>query len=70
MKELLDNKNSFDKIVLVSNDGDYIKMVKYLINKNLLEKIIFPNNKPSSLYKQINSKFKNCLENSKEKIQK
>lgn len=48
-------KEGFDKIVLVSGDGDYIKLVKYLIEKNLLKKILFPNNKYSSLYKKIKS---------------
>ena len=32
MKELIEN-NSFDKIVLVSGDGDYWRMVDYLIKK-------------------------------------
>lgn len=44
-------KEDFEKIVLVSWDWDYIKMVKYLIDKNLLQKILFPNKKFSSLYK-------------------
>jgi uncharacterized LabA/DUF88 family protein len=32
MKNIIENKD-FDKIVLVSGDGDYIKPVKYLIEK-------------------------------------
>jgi len=46
-------EDDFDKIVLVTGDGDYIKMVKYLIEKKRLWKILFPNNKYSSLYKQL-----------------
>ncbi|MEN9582444.1 MAG: hypothetical protein RL641_398, partial [Candidatus Parcubacteria bacterium] len=32
MKNLIDNQN-FDKIVVVSNDGDYKKVIDYLITK-------------------------------------
>jgi uncharacterized LabA/DUF88 family protein len=52
MKNYSDNPN-FDKIVLVSWDWDYIKPVKYLIEKWKFKKILFPNNKYSSLYKKI-----------------
>lgn len=44
-------EDDFDKIVLVTGDGDYIKLVKYLIEKQRLKKILFPNKKFSSLYK-------------------
>lgn len=50
MHRLLEEKD-FYKIVLVSWDGDYIKLIRYLIKKNLLKKILFPNSKYSSLYK-------------------
>jgi uncharacterized LabA/DUF88 family protein len=53
MKNLLDNKD-FNKIVLVSGDGDYKKVVDYLIKKNRFLKILFPNKKfASSLYKKL-----------------
>lgn len=52
MKTVIEDKD-FDKIVLVSGDGDYIKMVKYLIKKWNFKNILFPNNKYSSLYKSI-----------------
>jgi len=44
-------EDDFWKIVLVTWDWDYIKMVNYLIEKDRLKKILFPNNKYSSLYK-------------------
>lgn len=50
-------KEEFNKIVLVSSDEDYIKLVKYLIEKNLLKKILFPNKKYSSLYKEMKSNY-------------
>lgn len=52
MRKLSDEKD-FDKIVLVSWDWDYIKLVKYLIEKKLLKKILFPNKIYSSLYNWI-----------------
>ena len=56
MKRIYEKRN-FDKIVLVSGDGDYIKLVKHLIAKSLLEKILFPNNHYSSLYKDIKHQY-------------
>ncbi len=51
-------KTNFDKIVLVSGDGDYKKMVDFLINENKFEKILFPNIKySSSLYKKISRRY-------------
>jgi uncharacterized LabA/DUF88 family protein len=57
MKKICE-KEDFGKVLLVSGDGDYIKLVKYLIEKNKFEKILFPNRKfYSSLYKQITIKY-------------
>ena len=47
-------QGDFDKIVLVSGDGDYKMIIDFLIEENHFEKILFPNRKYwSSLYKQI-----------------
>lgn len=52
MRKLADQED-FDKVVLISGDGDYFKMVDYLINKNRLEKLLAPSYRSmSSLYKQ------------------
>lgn len=56
MKTAADNTN-FDAIVLVTGDGDYIKPVKYLIAKNKFKKILFPNKKYSSLYRQLQDRY-------------
>ena len=57
------------KIVLVSGDGDYKKLVSFLIKKDLFEKLLMPNKKfASSLYNSIGSKYYTYLENSKNKI--
>lgn len=71
MKNLIDNKD-MDKIVLVSGDGDYKKMVDYLIKKNKLEKILFPTKKYSSLYKSLTVKYFDllCSEFIRPKIEK
>ena len=51
-------KEDFEKIVLVSGDGDYKMVVDFLIEENRLEKIIFPNQKRvSSLYKKIDLRY-------------
>lgn len=46
-------KKDFDSIVLVSGDGDYIKLVRWLTQKQILKKILFPNERYSSLYKKL-----------------
>ena len=52
MRSLVE-KEKFDKIVLVSGDGDYWRMVDYLIQKNKFEKLLAPSRKNlSSLYKR------------------
>ncbi len=57
MKNLLDNTD-FNKVVLVSGDGDYKKVVDYLISKDRFERILFPNGKnSSSLYNSLNNKY-------------
>ena len=65
MKNLVDNQE-LGKIVLVSGDGDYKKLVQYLITKDKFEKILFPNRRfASSLYKELGSEFFDYLENLK-----
>ncbi|MCX6703387.1 MAG: NYN domain-containing protein [Candidatus Zambryskibacteria bacterium] len=47
-------KEIFDKIVLISGDGDYKQLVDFLITEERLEKILFPDGKRfSSLYKKL-----------------
>ena len=62
MKNLIEN-NNFNKIVLVSGDGDYKKLIDYLIGKERFEKILFPNRRfASSLYKKITIKYYDYLD--------
>jgi len=69
MKNLLDNKD-FSKIILVSGDGDYRKLIDFLILKNKFAKILFPNKKfASSLYKNLGSEFFDYLINIRKYIE-
>ena len=53
----------FEKIVLVSGDGDYKMLVDFLIEENRFAMLLFPNEKfASSLYKKIKSDHKTFLE--------
>jgi uncharacterized LabA/DUF88 family protein len=66
-------KEDFEKIVLVSGDGDYKILVDFLIEEDRFEKILFPNGKrASSLYKKISNKYFAYLDDLgvKNKIQK
>jgi uncharacterized LabA/DUF88 family protein len=72
MKKLY-KKEDFDKIILVSGDGDYKMLVDFLIEEDKFEKILFPNKKyASSLYKKIGRRYFAHLEDSdiKKKISK
>ncbi len=62
MKRLY-RKNDFEKIVLVSGDGDYKLLVDFLIEENKFIKILFPNRKfASSLYKKLGGEFFDYLD--------
>ena len=62
MKELLE-KEPFGKVVLVSGDGDYKRMVDYLVKIGRFEKILLPNREfASSLYKKLSSKYYDYLD--------
>jgi uncharacterized LabA/DUF88 family protein len=51
-------QESFDKVVLVSGDGDYKMLVDFLIEEGRFLKILFPNYKrASSLYKKLTASF-------------
>jgi uncharacterized LabA/DUF88 family protein len=69
MKNLVENV-SFDRVILVSGDGDYFGLVNYLIEKNRFYKILLPNKDTvSSLYKTLGSEYYDYLENIKNVIE-
>jgi len=56
-------KDDFDKIVIVSGDGDYKLLVDFLIEENRFKKILFPDRKrASSLYKKLGSTYFDSLD--------
>ena len=57
MKKLY-KKDNFEKVVLISGDGDYKLLVDFLIEEGRFEKILFPDRKrASSLYKKISTRY-------------
>ncbi len=54
MEKLIEEPDEFDKVLLVSGDGDFKILVDYLIKKDRFVKILLPNkNFASSLYKAL-----------------
>ncbi|MDR1292190.1 MAG: NYN domain-containing protein [Clostridiales Family XIII bacterium] len=71
MRKLYKREN-FNSVVLVSGDGDYYRMVKFLIEENRFAKLLMPNKKfASSLYKTLPDRYKDYLDASdvKKKIE-
>lgn len=63
MKKFIDENDKFEKIFLVSGDGDYKKLVDFLIKKGRFGKILFPNKKfASSLYYNLGGEYFDYLE--------
>ncbi len=57
MKRLY-RQETFNKVILVSGDGDYKLLVDFLIEENKFEKILFPDRKyRSSLYKELSNNY-------------
>lgn len=66
-------QEKFDKVVLVSGDGDYKKLVDFLIEEGKLEKVLFPKQRyASSLYNSIGEWYRADLsdQNTRKKIGK
>jgi uncharacterized LabA/DUF88 family protein len=62
MKKLVENE-PFDKVFIVSGDGDYKKLVDFLIKKSRFGKMLFPNRTfASSLYKSLGGEYFAYLE--------
>ena len=51
-------REDFDKVILVSGDGDYKLMVDFMIEEKRFAKILFPDlERASSLYKKLSNKY-------------
>ncbi len=54
MEKIIEEPTKFDKIVMVSGDWDFKILIDYLIRKERLKKVLFPNKKyASSLYNDL-----------------
>lgn len=70
MEKMIEETDKFDKFVIVSWDGDFKILIEYLIKKQRLEKILFPNKRfTSSLYKDVEITYKASLIDVKNKIE-
>jgi len=68
MKKLC-RREDFEKVFLVSGDGDYKMLVDFLIEEKRFGKILFPDRQfASSLYKKLGSEYFDYLESVSEKI--
>lgn len=64
-------ENSFEKAVIVSGDGDFYCLVKFLIEKNKLEKLLVPNiSSYSALFRKFPSSYLAFVSDLKNKLQK
>ncbi len=65
MRSLIEEGEDFNKVILVSGDGDYKKAVDYLVKKDRFGKILFPNTQfRSSLYNSLGGEFMDFLDRS------
>ena len=56
-------REDFEKVILVSGDGDYKLMVDFLIEEKRFAKILFPDRgRASSLYKKIGAGYFDALD--------
>lgn len=69
MKTLIDDSEWFDKIIIISDDGDYKQLVDYLVKKERFLKILFPSKYASSLYKSMWSEYFDYLKNIRKYIE-
>ena len=70
MKKLIDKPDDFNQIILVSGDWDFKILVDFLIKKDRLRKVLFPNKKyASSLYNGMTNYFFDYMNNIKSKIE-
>jgi uncharacterized LabA/DUF88 family protein len=62
MRKLVENE-SFNKVFIISGDGDYYRMVEFLIQKGKFGKMLFPNTTyASSLYEKLGGEYFDYLD--------
>lgn len=69
MRALYERPKDFDKIVLISSDGDYRNVIDYLIEKDRLQTMLFPTKRGvSSLYNEVDEKYHDYISEYKDQI--
>ncbi len=54
LRDLIERGQEYEKALIVSGDGDYFRLVQYLIEKGRFEKMLLPCKRfASSLYKRV-----------------
>lgn len=54
MRDLIERGQDYEKVFIVSGDGDYFKMVEYLVSKGRFGRMLMPNRRfASSLYRKL-----------------
>ena len=54
MRDYKDRPEAYNRVFIVSGDGDYFRLVEYLVEKERFGRMIFPNRKyASSLYRNL-----------------
>ena len=70
MEKLIEEPDEFEKILLVSWDGDFKILVDYLIRKDRFLKILLPNKRfASSLYRDLDIQYRDFILNARPKIE-
>ena len=65
LTDLFERGDSFEKIVLISGDGDFYVLVKFLLERGRFEKMLLPTRKSaSSLYVSLRSVYRDYLDRS------
>lgn len=58
MRDLIERPNRYEGAVLVSNDGDYYRVVEYLQSKGKLKRVLLPSKRfASTLYKRLSNEY-------------
>ena len=66
----LNEGDDFNKVVLISGDGDYKRLIDYLIEKKRFLKVLFPNKAfASSLFNRLTHTYFDYLVNVRNKIE-
>ena len=65
LTDIIERGRDYEQAIIVSGDGDYFRLVEYLISKHRLCKILLPCKKyASSLYKRLGNNYYSYIDTS------